>query len=180
MPAEFVPFPKLSRLFRDCTITEKLDGTNACVVISDDGAISAQSRNRVITPDNDNAGFAAWVEANKAELAKLGPGHHFGEWWGAGIQRRYSLTEKRFSLFNTDRWGQDEARPACCHVVPVLFRGPFSTNEVKHQLGRLEANGSAAAPGFMNPEGLVVFHHASRALSKVTLGGDGHKGASNA
>lgn len=177
MSIEFQAFPKLSRLFRDCTITEKLDGTNACVIVTEAGDVAAQSRNRLITPGNDNAGFATWVEANKADLLLLGPGHHFGEWWGAGIQRRYGLKEKRFSLFNTERWGQDETRPACCHVVPVLFQGPFSTNEVKHQLGRLEANGSVASPGFMEPEGLVVFHHAARALYKVTLGGDGHKGA---
>ncbi len=172
---EFVPFPKLSRLLRTCTITEKLDGTNACVIVGEDGSIAAQSRNRLITPGDDNAGFAAWVWEHQNELALLGPGHHFGEWWGAGIQRRYGLTEKRFSLFNTDRW-QDEARPACCHVVPTLFRGAFSTREVKHWLGHLEANGSVAAPGFMNPEGVVVFHHASREMYKVTLGGDGHKG----
>jgi hypothetical protein len=174
---EFQPFPKLSRLLRDCTITEKLDGTNACVIVTEDGQVGAQSRNRLITPIDDNAGFAQWVEANQQDLLKLGPGHHFGEWWGCGIQRRYGLREKRFSLFNTDRWGQDEARPACCGVVPVLYMGPFSTREVKHQLGRLEANGSVAAPGFLSPEGIVVFHHAARSLFKVTLGGDGHKGA---
>jgi hypothetical protein len=63
-------------------------------------------------------------EEHRDDLLTLGPGRHFGEWWGAGIQRRYGLTEKRFSLFNVTRWG--EARPACCHVVPTLYRGPFS------------------------------------------------------
>ncbi len=60
------------------------------------------SRTRWITAQDDNHGFARWVEGNKQELLKLGAGRHFGEWWGSGIQRGYGLQkgEKRFSLFN--------------------------------------------------------------------------------
>lgn len=173
---EFEAFPKLSRLFRDCTITEKLDGTNAAVVITADGEIGAQSRNRLITPEDDNYGFAKWVQANKEELLRLGPGRHFGEWWGQGIQRKYGLTEKRFSLFNTHRWDHP-GRPSCCGVVPVLHKGLFTTNAVENALAMLMTFGSLAAPGFQDPEGVVVYHHASGELYKVTLGGDGHKGA---
>lgn len=58
MPAEFVPFGKIARLKRGCVVTEKLDGTNACVVV--EGAeITVQSRNRIITPESDNYGYAA-------------------------------------------------------------------------------------------------------------------------
>jgi hypothetical protein len=119
--AEFVPFPKMARLSREIIITEKLDGTNAQVFIGEDGLIRAGSRTRWITPEDDNYGFARWVHNHADELRGLGPGRHFGEWWGQGIQRNYSLTEKRFSLFNVSRWGEE--RPACCHVVPVLYRG---------------------------------------------------------
>lgn len=124
--SNFVEFPKIARLSRDITITEKLDGTNAAVQIVNEEllssnpdffptyvesivkidklAIYAQSRTRLITPENDNYGFAKWVRANAEELAQLGEGVHFGEWWGNGIQRGYGLTEKRFSLFNSGRW----------------------------------------------------------------------------
>jgi hypothetical protein len=85
-------------------VTEKLDGTNAQVHITDDGRIFAGSRNRWITPDADNFGFARWVAEHEEELRALGPGSHYGEWWGSGIQRRYGLDEKRFSLFNVGRW----------------------------------------------------------------------------
>ena len=118
MNIPFVEFPKMPRLSREIIVTEKIDGTNAQVYIGDDGTILAGSRTRWITPENDNFGFAAWVRDNTDELLKLGPGSHFGEWWGAGIQRRYGLNEKRFSLFNVARWGEE--RPACCSVVPVL------------------------------------------------------------
>lgn len=103
----FVEFPKLARAARQCIITEKIDGTNAQVYISDDGfTMKVGSRTRWITPQDDNFGFAAWVEANREELMKLGPGRHYGEWWGSGIQRAYGLPkgERRFSLFNVSRW----------------------------------------------------------------------------
>jgi hypothetical protein len=166
---EFVPFPKIARLSRDVVVTEKIDGTNAQVHITEAGDVFAGSRTRWITPQQDNHGFAAWVEAHRAELLALGPGSHFGEWWGQGIQRRYGLAEKRFSLFNVHRWGDDAVRPACCHVVPVLYRGAFLTTAIGCVLHDLQVGGSVAAPGFMQPEGIVIFHSASGALFKKTL-----------
>lgn len=167
--AEFRPFPRLPRLSREVICTEKIDGTNALVFVSEDGLhLLAGSRNRWITPDDDNYGFAGWVQAHREELLLLGPGHHFGEWWGAGIQRRYDQTEKRFSLFNVARWGK-ESPPACCRVVPVLYTGPFETDLINGVLMNLRATGSVAAPGFMKPEGIVIFHTAARCLFKKTI-----------
>lgn len=131
---EFVGFPKIARLNREIVVTEKIDGTNAQVEITEDGIVRAGSRNRYITPEGDNHGFAAWVRDNADDLRRLGPGRHFGEWWGSGIQSGYGLPkgEKRFSLFNVSRWDDDvlneedglPARPRCCGVVPTLYRGP--------------------------------------------------------
>lgn len=163
----FVEFSKMARLSREVIITEKIDGTNAQIFIGEDGTIKAGSRTRWITPQDDNFGFAAWVEANSEELLKLGPGRHFGEWWGQGIQRNYSLKEKRFSLFNVARW--ENERPACCYVVPVLFRGIFDSLVVDCCLSALAKTGSIAAPGFMKPEGVVVFHTAANIGFKKTL-----------
>ena len=163
----FEAFPKIPRLFRECVITEKIDGTNAQVIIGEDGRVSAASRSRLITTANDNYGFAKWVYENEDDLRTLGPGRHFGEWWGNGIQRRYGLSEKRFSLFNVARWG--EARPQSCHVVPVLYRGNFSTIEVERALGVLRTCGSQASPGFLDPEGVIIWHDAARQMFKVTL-----------
>ena len=167
---DFVEFPKMPRFSREIIITEKIDGTNAQICVSDDGTqLRAGSRSRWIAPGDDNFGFAAWVQANRDELLTLGPGRHFGEWWGSGIQRGYGLQkgEKRFSLFNTSRWG--ESRPSCCHVVPVLYRGIFDQVAIDQALIGLELNGSAAAPGFMKPEGVVIFHTAGNFGFKKTL-----------
>lgn len=172
----FHPYPKTPRLFRDVIVTEKIDGTNAAVVVTEDGDCYAQSRNRVITPEADNAGFAAWVWWHADLLATvLGVGVHYGEWWGSGIQRGYGLTggEKRLSLFNVHRHA-DVAGAGIpgLDVVPTLYTGPFSTDAVGVVLEDLERLGSHAAPGFMRPEGVCVYHTAARQVFKALLEND--------
>jgi hypothetical protein len=207
---DFQEFPKIARLSREVIVTEKIDGTNGqvmiveldgytaegCVFQTDGLALYAGSRTRWITPKCDNHGFAQWCFDNAEDLLNLGPGRHFGEWWGSGIQRGYGLPkgEKRFSLFNTVRWclrGQEpgiistdekgnvrmqDVLPGCCSLVPVLWTGIFSTTAISLALDDLAHKGSYASPGFMNPEGIVVYHVAGNVAFKKTLGNDGHKG----
>lgn len=207
--SEFQEFAKIGRLSREMVVTEKVDGTNAqvCIVAANTPTVGvdasmviarteagdimlAGSRSRYITPAADNHGFAAWVKANAADLFALGPGRHFGEWWGSGVQRGYGLVkgEKRFSLFNVARWHRvgeppyvsvsadprqppkfSTEAPACCHVVPVLYRGTFDTLPIEAAISSLRVSGSVASPGFMKPEGIVIFHTASGALFKKTI-----------
>jgi len=209
---EFKPFPKMARLRRECIITEKIDGTNASIYIGptdlktpnqsvatlfkkDGTALGmwAGSRTRWITTANDNFDFAKWVFENSNELFKLGEGHHFGEWWGSGIQRGYGFKngERFFSLFNATRWVEhdkptasissdnpkapplfQEHAPACCKVVPVLWEELFTTFDAEFELDHLRVNGSVAAKGFMNPEGIVVYHKAAGVGFKMTIKDD--------
>lgn len=194
---KFIEFPKMARFSREIVITEKIDGTNASIFIQDlileedpkdptiigtKHAIAGEqsltmrigSRTRWITPSDDNFGFAKWcsIPENFFELLKLGEGHHFGEWWGSGIQRGYGLLkgEKRFSLFNTSRWQEgSENTPKCCHVVPELYRGVFCTDYIDDTLSTLQTEGSKAAPGFMKPEGIVIYHTAGNVGFKKTI-----------
>lgn len=277
MSAEFVEFGKIPRLNREIIITEKIDGTNAQILIDrvqtearaglepvgdelavvrdePEGvtyAVYAGSRNRWLRPGegkdakNDNFGFAAWVMHSAGPLVDLlGPGRHFGEWWGRKIGRTYGLDRRRFSLFNVSRYGAaPEVRDPRCYAptiggqelyeprhkihngvkmcacrpaqedisatlgdvqiapVPVLYRGPWfgtlvisagcrapglcgtacacvGSNGPYHgyapalALQKLAVEGSVAAPGFMDPEGIVVFHEASGRTFKVTIRGD--------
>ena len=167
---EFVKFDKIARLSRTIVITEKIDGTNGLIAIGEDGEFQVGSRNQWITPEKDNAGFARWAYAHKDELMGLGVGFHYGEWWGQGIQRNYGLKEKRFSLFNVSRWSEN--RPACCCVVPTLYVGKFDTAVIVEELEKLRRDGSKAAPGFMNPEGVVIYHTAGNLYFKKTIFGD--------
>lgn len=184
---KFNEFPKIARLSRNMVVTEKLDGTNASILITENGDFLTASRNRWITPQDDNYGFSRWAHDHKEELLKLGVGHHFGEWWGQGIQRKYGMNEKRWSLFNVSRWceyGQtpkiassefaeevkyQEVLPSCVYLVPELYRGKFCTLKIEVILQELATLGSVAAPTFAKPEGIVVYHEASRQLFKKTI-----------
>lgn len=149
MDREFREWPKIPRWSNESyVITEKIDGTNGCIVITEYGDVFAQSRSKILdeTKTGDNYGFCKWVNGNKDDLLKLGAGYHFGEWWGKGIQRNYGMTERKFSLFNI--WHPDI--PECVDKVPV------AGNDYEHALARLKELGSLAAPGFMNPEGFVM------------------------
>lgn len=172
---QFTAFPKIARLYRDIVVTEKIDGTNAAVGVTEDGRVYAQSRKRLITPEDDNFGFARWVDENAAGLTHtLGVGLHFGEWWGSGIQRRYGLTgdDKRFSLFNTARWEGMQTDVLGLGVVPILYSGVFREEEIQEAVYRLIDGGSLAAPGFMGPEGVVTYHTAANQLFKTTIKND--------
>lgn len=166
---DFVEFDKIARLSRNCVVTEKIDGTNASIVITDEGEFLIGSRTRWIVPGDDNFGFARWATDHKEELLKLGPGAHYGEWWGLGIQRGYGLKEKRFSLFNSARWADEAARPPCCGLVPVLYSGVFDTTVINDLVEDLRLNGSKASPGFLKPEGVIVWHEAARIYLKKTV-----------
>lgn len=176
----FEDFPKMARLSRRCVITEKIDGTNAQIFISDDDQFLVGSRTRWITPQQDNMGFARWAYEHEDELRQLGRGRHFGEWWGAGIQRTYGQKQKQFSLFNSLRWVEKGGvladkqmhAPDCCRIVPVLYDGMFSTGSVDLILRNLKDNGSQAAPGFMDPEGIIVYHVAAGIGFKKTIKND--------
>ena len=146
-----------------------------CLGISKEGLyMFAGSRKRWLTPDKqwDNYGFAQWVKENSEELFKLGEGRHFGEWWGKGINRGYGMPDNKFHLFNVAKWGSNEVRPSCCGVVPVIYEGIFDTHWISEALRSLHVNGSIVAPGYMNPEGIVIFHKASSQLFKKTIVGD--------
>lgn len=198
MSDDFPSFPRITRLHRPVVLTEKIDGENALIsvvewkqkptwacsdeaYVNHDGhhlVIRAGARNGWLSDRRDNSGFFAWARANAADLARLGPGNHYGEWWGSGIKRGYGLSngDRRFSLFNATRWA--EVRPECCGVVPVVACGDGSelNQLVTEALLDLAAFGSSAAPGYMRPEGVVIFHAASDTLYKVTLP-DAPKGA---
>ncbi len=195
----FVEYRKVPRLNRVAIVTEKIDGCTGRVIITADGKHAyAASRYRWQTIDNDMYGFAQWVADHHDELLPMGPGEHAGEWWGHKIQRTYGLTERRFSLFNVRRWGDDAprideetgiawaARPACCRVVPVIARGVFMDLDLRAIIEHLRATGSVAEPGWPSPEGIIVTHvdrHADgKREFKYTIDGgrgteDAHKSA---
>jgi len=166
MTIEFRVWPKIPRIENEKTFfTEKIDGTNACVIITAEGEFACQSRKRLITPEDDNFGFARWAHEHKDELMTMGEGHHYGEWWGSKIGRCYDLEERRFSLFNTARWNPDNPNlPECCNVVPII-----DAETIEEATEFLVTNGSQAAKGYMNVEGLVMFKYLTKSYYKIII-----------
>lgn len=93
--------------------TVKLHGTNAAVCYNNVSGLWAQSRENIITPLNDNAGFAFFVETKKdafirlmklvAEKNNLDLNSNtisiYGEWAGSGIQKTVAISGIDKSLF---------------------------------------------------------------------------------
>lgn len=106
--------------------TVKLHGTNAGVICDEDGLV-AQSRSRVITPDDDNMGFATFV-AGKEQTEAIRDFEHkirgwnaigaskklvfYGEWIGPGIQNGTALNklpDRQWVLFAAKVVNGDES-----------------------------------------------------------------------
>lgn len=95
--------------------SEKIHGTNAGVCYSNSLGLWVQSRERIITPESDNMGFAFYVSQNEEAIIKLIKElaienyidldsqiiSLYGEWAGGNIQKNSALTgyEKVFILF---------------------------------------------------------------------------------
>jgi hypothetical protein len=170
---EFQGFPEITRLAQNVTITEKIHGTNAQVRIEESPSgtvVLAGSRTRWLTPEDDNYGFARWVQDNREGLVgTLGPGTHFGEWFGSGINSGYGYTNgrKRLALFNTHRWAGLLPEGADLTVVPVLYSGPWRPGVVEEAMAQLREGGSRISNGrFDKPEGVVVRFDRAGALFK--------------
>jgi len=164
---EFKAFPKIERIGKmNMHITQKIHGSNAQIFIyKEEGQLKllCGSRNRWITPEDDNYGFAKMVYANKDEfISKLGVGQHFGEWAGPGINSGEGLKEKTFVLFDFWKFPPERALPPNTVVVPVLYQGEFDIEQIEQAASILQKEGSKLCPGFMAVEGVVVSINGTR------------------
>lgn len=182
---EFKTWPKIPRIKGlPVVITEKIDGTNACVIVENGEVVGCQSRNNLLAHNNtgeltiyqDNMGFAQWVLRNKESLKDLGDGHHYGEWAGPGIQNNpHKLGAKRFFLFNTGRWN-NENKPHVCDVVPVLHRGSYDVTIINDTMSELECgfNIGQLCPNtgpstYSFAEGIIIYFESLNTYAKHTL-----------
>lgn len=96
--------------------TVKLHGTCAAISLQGNNLVSL-SKERILTPQSDNDGFAAWVESKnkdvwtdifekvksgiKAPVSDSVPITLFGEWCGKGIQKKAAITkcDRMFFIF---------------------------------------------------------------------------------
>lgn len=100
-------------------VTAKVDGTNASVWADADGNVHAGSRTREVTPEKDNAGFAAWVLGSDdpeacalREFAVAHPNYTvYGEWMGdkrlVGSIKRYDREKYLKHFMPFDVWDKE-------------------------------------------------------------------------
>jgi hypothetical protein len=67
---DFRSFASIERLEGPITIWEKIDGSNSQIFIDGDKFLIG-FRNKWITPDDDNFGFAKWSYENKDALVSI-------------------------------------------------------------------------------------------------------------
>lgn len=186
---QFKGWGSTPRWHKGLTITEKIDGTNACIVIYD-GQVKAQSRKRMITPDSDNFGFAKWVYDNAGVLMDtLGFGYHYGEWFGEGIQKNpLGIEGKRFALFHATKYTEDNGyelnKVDGLETVPLLFHGQANWMTVGDILQGLDTWGTNVIgakswtdedTGFRHSakaEGIIVWHKETQQKYKILLEDD--------
>lgn len=214
---QFKSWGSTPRFHKGLHITEKINGTNAGVSVQGfakglrflmesedakfvegvdcDYLVRAQSRKRIITPGNDNFGFAAWVWENAGALANLlGYGYHYGEWYGEGIQKNpLAVQGRKWALFNTWHWGRPEnleklkaAGIPGLTTVPVLHDeqrdGPADYMTIpgimeSQSLYGSKAEGAALiSEGFdweddryAEPEGIIVWQRETAQRYKILL-----------
>jgi hypothetical protein len=117
----FTKYPHLERVGTDevegilegeCLIFPKIDGTNASVWMDSNGNICCGSRKRQISVENDNQGFAKFVEENKASFVEFFKWLPFcilyGEWLVPHTLKTYRKEAWRkfyiFDVFQSDRF----------------------------------------------------------------------------
>lgn len=107
--------------------TVKLHGTNAGIGHTKEDGLWAQSRENIITPEQDNMGFARYVEDNKKSFQdlidhvryvnhKVKPNDGvfvFGEWAGSSIQKNVAIAQidKSFFVFDVKIVPEDGSDP---------------------------------------------------------------------
>lgn len=148
----FDPFIKLPKLRFEGTV--KLHGTNAAVAANIDelgeGSFWCQSRENVITPEHDNAGFAMFAHGRKDDFVDLlatanamvrGPvGLHkqiivFGEWCGGNIQKGVAISQlpKMFVIFGIAKVDEEGNKTYFTRqqVIDVVDGGREYVNKAK-------------------------------------------------
>ena len=114
--------------------TVKLHGTNAAINYTD--GINFQSRENVITPQNDNAGFATWASGlpqSFHDTIKEIYGDNvvvFGEWCGGNVQKGVAITglPKMFVIFGVQKITEDETKEVWLNL-DSLFNKTSKLNE---------------------------------------------------
>lgn len=127
---EWIRDPSIKKPVLEFLGTVKAHGTNSSIVIKPGGTQYAQSRNNVITPEADNAGFAQFASNTKVQefvnkqyntileednIINTDTVTFYGEWCCGNIQKGVALSqikEKHWIIFGIKVTPKDEDKPS--------------------------------------------------------------------
>lgn len=102
--------------------------------------------------------------------------------WIDGIELEKTLSPEYHGMYLAEKQKINkniEFCPECCYVVPILYEGRWTEYTpstviyiIDEQLEMLKISGSIASPGFMKPEGIVIYHTAGNYYFKKTIEND--------
>jgi len=141
-----------------CVVTEKIHGTSARFVITEQDGLLVGTRNNTVFNENSNTdpthshyGFVTWLREQKKIISctrRMFTRYVFyGEWFGPGVMAGidYGSTEKTFRVFDIrgpngiyEPWHEVEAicLVAGLETVPVLLKGIVTIEDLNALVNR--------------------------------------------
>ena len=146
---ELKPYPVM-----DFHGSVKVHGTNAAIVISPAGDMYPQSRSRIVSISDDNAGFAAFVSRNNQQFLSIAETVYgrlkdkgidvdgkyiaiYGEWAGKGIQKGVAVSDadRFFMLFDVKVCPEDPTPENPC------VWANWAIDDIRHDDARIYNDG---------------------------------------
>lgn len=145
------------------TITEKIDGANASIVVNEDGTLTACSRRNELTPQSNLQGFYEYVQKLDAGIVSAALTTRyilFGEWLVKHTIRYPEDKMKQFYVFDVYDTETEQYMPweftkqiaefIGLKTVPLFYDGPFTSWEDIYTLvGKTEMGGEPTGEGIV-------------------------------
>lgn len=143
------------------TITEKIDGANASIVVNEDGTLTACSRRNELDQNNTLQGFYGFVQTLDASIVSAALTSRyilFGEWLVKHTIRYPEDKMKQFYVFDVYDTETEQYMPwdftkqiaefIGLKTVPVFYDGPFiSWEHIYSFVGKTEMGGEPTGEG---------------------------------
>lgn len=143
------------------TITEKIDGANASIVVNEDGTLTACSRRNELNQNNTLQGFYDFVQTLDASIVSAALTSRyilFGEWLVKHTIRYPEDKMKQFYVFDVYDTETEQYMPwdftkqiaefISLKTVPLFYDGPFiSWEHIYSFVGKTEMDGEPTGEG---------------------------------
>jgi tRNA-binding EMAP/Myf-like protein len=135
----------------------KLHGSNCACSIFQNGDVVTQSREQIITPEKDNAGFSRWVNDQKEYWSNLKTDTHmivFGEWVGPGVNKGCAIHELEKKVFCVFAIQYNRPQGSFLEINPITISETLGKNN--KEVFVIPFYGPVLTLNFFNTEDLKI------------------------